>query len=142
MRHLASAVVIGSVLAAMPMFAHASAYVGNEPRSLHHSLFDVRQFRLQLRMIRKFPRTETGSILRTTTQSDVINAAKSGTGELKVSDLSNSERDTLRRQLHSGACPQNALPGYQKLCESLLRLQPVQPSQTGIKYEHRGFNVR
>ncbi len=93
-------------------------------------------------MIRKFPSAETGSILRTTTQADVINAAKSGTGELKVSDLSNSERDTLRRQLHSGACPQNALPGYRTLCESLLKLLPAKEPQTGIKYEHRGFNVR
>lgn len=142
MKNRASAVIISLFIGAVPTLAHASDYVGNEPRSLHHSLFDVREFRLQLRMIRKFPTMESGSILRTSPQAPVINASGSGTGELKVSDLSISERDTLRRQLRGGACPQHALPGYQKLCESLLKLQPVKPTQTGIKYEHRGFNVR
>lgn len=139
MRYRLSAAIISLFVGITPMIAHGSEYVGNEPRSLQRSLFDVRAFRLQVRMKRAFPTIESGSVLRTTKQPTVINAAATDVDELTTDDLSISERDTLRRQLHGGACPQDALIGYRTLCEKLLKLRPVpKVHKTLINIDARG----
>lgn len=57
--------------------------------------------------------------------------------ELTVDDLSLSEREALRGQLRSRACPQKADPAYLALCRRLVREMPEAETRTGTSNPHQ-----
>ena len=105
----------------------ASAY---NPKAIRHDLFFGPAFRTQVRDARRFddPIAATGS-----TQSLRPSAPPHETGALTLEDLSDSQLQTLRRQLRTGGCPQDALTAYRDLCESMLKYRLRPETREGLK---------
>lgn len=93
------------------------------PKSINYDLFNQHTFRTHVRNVHSL------SDQKPSTASNSVHTAapESGSGDLTFNDLTVSQRDTLRKQLRIGGCPQDVDAAYRKLCESLLkkRQQPV-----------------
>lgn len=125
-----------SVLAVEPVEVAASTFT--EPKPLQNHLFDASEFRLLKRKARseKFIQDKRGSSSSSSTSSmDPCDATQSANteGMLQLEDLSTSQRETMRRQLRSGACPQEAMYEYRMLCERLLKEQKHRAPMRGPK---------
>ncbi len=115
-------------------------------KSTYHQLFNVRSFRLRQRelhldavpvpaadadmshpaAIDLKPCDPAGSVVeKTKTQSP---------RPLIFEDLDRLQRETLRMQLRIGGCPQDALPAYKQLCESMLKQQKSPETKTGLRH--------
>lgn len=110
----------------------ASSDSDSNPRSLQYEFFDLRSFRLQQRSNHTYEPAPSSVTVHPAAADQFLHAA-SGSGALKYSDLSASERETLRLQLRIGGCPQDALPGYRMLCEKMLKARPHPAVREGLK---------
>jgi len=121
--------------------ASAASEISPVAKSMNHELFELRSFRLQQRL-----RTQDAVIPAALAEParpaaptmpcapDAVSVESDASEEhpLILEDLTITQREILRKQLRIGGCPQNVLPGYRELCETLLRQQQSPESRAGL----------
>lgn len=119
----------------------AASEINTEPRSQQFELFNIDQFRFLKREIRmSAPATPSSdavhpaATVKPCDSVDETSSSSSASAVLTVQDLTTSQRETLRRQLRIGGCPQDADPAYKALCESLLKQQKPKEYLKGLKH--------
>lgn len=116
----------------------------NNPKSTQFELFDADKFRI----LRRKAREDRGTPVKSETKheapktlvpcepssEDNGETATETEAKLRYDDLSDVEKDALRKQLRIGGCPQDALPGYKALCEAMLKTQEAKKPLKGLKH--------
>ncbi len=143
---LALVAILAPVLTAgaLPLFA------ADLPQTLFDfSIFDGQEFLRSRRQRHAAPEdsvsvTEDASSSAATVNpcdpvpaSSASSSVSSAVRELTVDDLSLSDREALRGQLRSRACPQKADPAYLALCQRLVRQMPEADTQMGLRNPHQ-----
>lgn len=113
-------------------------------QSTNFDLFDGKTFLLHRRAIRQdiilVPEEETSDEVHPAASVKPCDPAPADAAveatprALSYEDLSLVERATLNKQLRIGGCPQDVLPGYQALCESMLKKQKRPEIKTGLRH--------
>lgn len=113
-----------------------------ETKSTYHELFDLRSFRIQQRMNRMNQSAVTleeethpaAKALVPCAPVETMTSTEKPARPLIFEDLDMIQRETLRKQLRIGGCPQDADPAYRLLCETLLKKQKQPETKTGLKH--------
>lgn len=114
-------------------------------KSMHQDLFKVREFRELRRKVHAeeqglavppkapvLPKTPAAKVPCDVEGSEAL-PVKPAAKSWNYEELPISEKATLREQLRTGGCPQDALPGYRELCEELLAKQKRPKPMRGLK---------
>lgn len=122
----------------------AASEINTAPRSQQFDLFNPASFRLQKRQNRMYtPVTAPASEETTHPAAPAVkpcdtqassSSSSSAPEKLRFADLTSEQRETLRRQLRIGGCPQDADPAYRALCEMMLKQQKPKEYIPGLKH--------
>jgi len=99
------------------------------PTLTGHDLFDASKFRLLRRAVRAPVSSASSASSSSAVSSSAASSSVSSESvhsaalELKLEDLTSTQRETLRRQLRVYACPTDVDPAYTALCEKMLKAQ-------------------
>ena len=137
---LALVALLTPLLSAGVATSFAEGVNEHTPLLFDYSLFNPRAFLINRRLRNAAPslapvhQSSSASSVPTVNPCDPTPAVSSSSvsAELRLQDLTSTERETLRRQLRNHACPQKADPRYQRLCERMLRAMPALESKTGL----------
>ncbi len=128
---------------ALPLFA------ADAPQTLFDfSIFNGDEFLRTRRQRHAAPENSASATEDTSSSAATVNpcdpvpassasSSVSSVRELTVDDLSLSDREALRGQLRSRACPQKADPAYLALCQRLVRQMGTEETRTGTTNPHQ-----
>ncbi len=128
---------------ALPLFA------ADAPQTLFDfSIFDGQEFLRSRRQRHAAPENPASATEDASSSAETVNpcdpvpassaaSSVSSVRELTVDDLSLSDREALRGQLRSRACPQKADPAYLALCKRLVREMPEEDTRKGLRNPHQ-----
>ncbi len=100
------------------------------PKSINHDLFNQRMFRTHIRDLYRHDDDSTAEAEHPAAEDTTVKP-------LTVDDLTGEHRETLRRQLRSGGCPQDVDTEYRELCESLLKHRAAPVVRQGLRNPHQ-----
>ncbi|MBP7114310.1 MAG: hypothetical protein KBA40_02540 [Candidatus Peribacteraceae bacterium] len=124
----------------------AASDISPVTKSTNHELFELRSFRLQQRLRTQDsvvpassaePARRAAPTVPCASDTEVTETEEASESPLIFEDLSMTQREILRKQLRIGGCPQDVLPGYRQLCESLLKQQQTLEAKTGLTNPHQ-----
>lgn len=136
------AIAVPTVLVGV-LTVSAASDVSVEAKSTYHELFNLRSFRIQQRMNRQSQPASTVESETHPAAKTLAPCAPTDTSTTKTEkparplifeDLDMHQRETLRKQLRIGGCPQDVDPAYRQLCESLLKKQKRPETKAGLKH--------
>lgn len=120
--------------------ASAASEISPSTKSTNHDLFELRSFRLQQRLRTQEAVVPSASAEPVHPAAPTVPCAPAEEAETETApenrliyeDLTMPQREVLRKQLRIGGCPQDVLPGYRELCETLLKQQRNAETKTGL----------